>query len=137
MTRETDSKGRVTVVSEVLYVAAGGAIGAGLRYGVGAWMTERANGSFPWHTLLVNVSGAFLLGVLMAAIGDRGGGPSPWQLFAGVGLLGGYTTFSTFSYESITLLQEGAMAAAAGYVVGSLVLGLAAAGLGVMVGRAT
>ena len=134
-----------------LLVAAGGAVGASARYAVTLLMRP-ANGAFPWHTLGVNVVGSFLLGLLMALLpeGDAGerlrlllGAVLPqsdagerWRLLVGVGALGGFTTFSTFSVEALTLARGDQWLPAAGYVLGSVVLALAGAAAGYAAGRA-
>ena len=120
----------------LLAVAAGGAIGATLRWGVGNWVVGRTGPGFPWHTMLINVSGAFLIGVLMALSLERGVVSSDWRMFLGTGVLGGFTTFSTLSYESLALMQSGLWTAGLANMFGSGVLGLAAAWLGIVVGRA-
>lgn len=120
---------------ELMAVAAGGAIGAGLRYGVGLWASRLYSG-FPWHTMLINVLGSFLIGVLMAFAIDKGAVPGEWRLFLGTGVLGGFTTFSTLAYESIALAQDGLWASSLVNVVGTCVVGLAMAWLGLAVGRA-
>ncbi len=120
----------------LLAVASGGAIGASLRYLLGQSISTRTPGDFPWHTLAANVSGAFLLGLLMTVGVERTTMSEGTRLFLGVGLLGGYTTFSTFSFETIELLQGGAITHAMANAFGSLALGLAAAALGVVLGRA-
>jgi CrcB protein len=117
-------------------VAAGGAIGASLRWGIGTWMVGRTGSTFPWHTMLINVAGAFLLGLLMALSLERGAISGDWRLFLGTGVLGGFTTFSTLSYESIALMQSGLMTAGLANMFGSGVAGLLAAWLGVVAGRA-
>lgn len=117
-------------------VAAGGAIGATLRWGIGTWMVGKTGPGFPWHTMLINVSGAFLLGILMALSIERGLVPGDWRLFLGTGVLGGFTTFSTLSYESLALMQSGLWTAGMANMFGSAVLGLGAAWLGIVVGRA-
>lgn len=116
------------------WVAGGGALGSALRYAVSVWLSQRLSSGFPWHTFAVNVSGAFLLGLLVTAVVDRSGWGS-WQLFVGVGFLGGFTTFSTFSVETLRLLQDGLTAAAASNVLLSVIAGLAAAALGMLAGR--
>ena len=125
----------VQMLRDVALVALGGSVGAGLRYSVGVWLSQRLSRGFPWHTFTVNVFGAFLLGLLMSVSVEHSGW-GRWQLFAGVGLLGGFTTFSTFSYETLRLLEDGATAAAAGNALGSVAAGLLAAAAGLAVGRA-
>lgn len=122
------------LVREILAVASGGAIGAALRYAVSLWARPET-GAFPWHTFGVNVAGSFLLGVIMALL-PAGGPAEGWRLFLGVGILGGFTTFSTFSMETLALAQQGASAVAAGYAFGSLVAALTAATAGYAIGRA-
>jgi fluoride exporter len=122
-------------VREVAAVAAGGAIGATLRWGIGTWIVGRTGPGFPWHTMLINVAGAFLIGVLMALSIERGAISGDWRLFLGTGVLGGFTTFSTLSYESIALMQSGLWTAGLANMFGSGALGLAAAWLGIVVGR--
>ena len=108
-----------------------GAAGALSRYAIG---TAVGVTSFPWATLAINVVGAFLLGVVLVA------GPVRWDedlvVAVGVGFLGAFTTFSTFGVETHTLLRDERVAAAAAYVVASVVLGVAAAALGWSAGRA-
>jgi len=123
-------------VRELAAVAVGGAIGATLRWSIGSWIAGRTGAGFPWHTMFINVVGAFLLGVLMALSLEKGVMSGDWRLFLGTGVLGGFTTFSTLSYESIALVQDGLWAAGLANMFGSAILGLAAAVLGLVVGRA-
>jgi CrcB protein len=118
-----------------LAVALGGAIGATLRYGVLLVFARPGSGALPWHTLGVNIAGSFLLGLLMALLPPTHAAER-WQLFVGVGVLGGFTTFSTFSLETVSLVQQGAAMTAAVYVVASLAGGLAGAWAGYALGRA-
>jgi fluoride exporter len=122
--------------ADVAGVVIGAGIGGGLRYVLGSWMAERWGSSFPWHTLVINVSGAFLLGVLMAVTVERNLLPGSMRLLLGVGVLGGFTTFSTLSYESIALVEQGLIMQGALNMFGSAVLGLGAAVLGLLAGRA-
>lgn len=121
--------------SDVLLVAAGGAFGAAARYVVGGWLADRLGPAFPWHTFVVNITGAFLLGVLMALSIERGLVPQAWRIALGTGVLGGYTTFSTLSYESIALAAGGSYPLALANMFGSGAAGLLAAWLGLVVGR--
>ncbi len=116
-------------------VAAGGAIGASLRYGATLLFARSESGAFPWHTLGVNVVGAFALGLLMALL-PEGDAAEQWRLFLGVGVLGGFTTFSTFSFEALSLAQHGSWGPAAGYVLGSVGAALAGVAAGYALGRA-
>ena len=119
----------------LIAVAAGGAIGASLRYVVTLAFARGGSTAFPWHTFGVNVIGAFALGLLMAVL-PEGEAAEQWRLFIGVGLLGGFTTFSTFSYEAISLAQQGDWLTAAGYVLASVSAALIGAGVGHTIGRA-
>lgn len=123
----------------ILAVALGGAIGAVLRYLLGALAAARSGGGFPWVTLAINVTGSLLLGFLARYLAP--GGPAPVTapaLYAGltVGLCGGYTTFSTFSYEVLALAERGAWARALLYVAASVTLALAATAAGAVGARA-
>ncbi len=112
-------------------VAVAGAVGAVVRYRIGLAVGVR---SFPWTTLGINVGGCFVLALILAGPGAARWSPAVTTALA-VGLLGAYTTFSTFGYETFTLLRMGRPAAAGGYVVLSLVGGLAATALGYLAGR--
>ena len=114
-------------------VAAGGVVGSLGRY-AGGLALPHAGGAFAWSTFLVNVSGSVAMGVLMAWIWsmDR---PHPWlRPFLGVGVLGGWTTFSSFALDWHALVEAGRGGLAAAYVVGSLVVGLVAVALGLATG---
>lgn len=130
------------MVVNVIAVAAGGALGAALRYlaglGVGYLGGPSAVwGSFPLPTFLVNVAGCFLMGVLSVAFQQAGAPSAPaWKLFATTGVMGGFTTFSTFSLETLSLIDSGAWGQAALYSIGSLACCLAGVALGRLAGRA-
>jgi CrcB protein len=122
----------VLVDDSMRYVAVGlGAVlGANLRYLVTNWAIDQWGAGFPYGTLLINVSGAFLIGVL-ASLLARSLELSPlWRLFFVSGFLGGFTTFSAFAYEVLSLVEDGAWTRAVVYVVGSNVLGLLAVWIG-------
>lgn len=116
-------------------IAIAGALGALARWGVGAWFGERFP-SFAWGTLVVNVSGSFVLGLLFALLIERAAGSTTMRLALTTGLLGAYTTFSTFSLETMRMFEEGATGSAFANIGLSLGLGLAAVWLGVSLGRA-
>ncbi|MEJ2502476.1 MAG: fluoride efflux transporter CrcB [Gemmatimonadota bacterium] len=114
----------------LLLIAAGGALGALARYGV-AGLAQPRGSFFPWGTLAVNVLGSFLLGFgfrYMEAVAI----PAEWREAATIGFLGAFTTFSTFSFEAVSMTEDGDWRRALIYVLTSIVLGLAAvvAGLG-------
>jgi CrcB protein len=113
-------------------VSAGGFLGANARYLVGLGVSERFGAVFPWGTLLINVSGSYVLGFYLTLVTERFVGRSTTRLFLATGFLGAYTTFSTFSYETVQLMAEGASLSALAYVVASLLLGIAAAVAGIL-----
>lgn len=117
-----------------LLVMLGGALGSALRYGLGAWVQGWAGPGFPWSTLLINVSGSFLIGIVLE-LSLKGALSGEARLFLAMGLLGGYTTFSTFSWETLTLVQGGEWLRAVGYVLGSVLLGLAGVVAGYWLGE--
>jgi CrcB protein len=119
-----------------LVIGLGGFLGANARYLVGSWCIERFGRSFPYGTLVVNVSGSFILGFFLVLITDRVVLHPHWRLFFAIGFLGAYTTFSTFSFESIALLQNRALFPALANMVGSVVLGLIAVVMGMATARA-
>jgi CrcB protein len=115
----------------ILWVAAGGAVGSVLRYLISDALDRRAA---PWGTILVNLLGSLALGVLVGWFARRGA-DSVIRIAVGVGLLGGFTTFSSWAVETIALWDAGKITAAVTNVVVSLVAGLLAAGIGLAVGR--
>lgn len=124
------------MLSRLFLVAAGGAFGAALRYVVFIGIGRLASGLFPWHTLFVNVAGSFGLGVVAF-----GWPSSEWmtpsvRLGLTTGVMGGFTTYSTFNYETLNLLHEGAWATAMAYTLSTLVTCAAAGMLGIAAGRA-
>lgn len=118
----------------LLAVAAGGFLGAPARYGVELLLPTPAGG-FPWSTMVANVSGAYLLGVLVVLLAQALPPTRYVRPFLGTGLLGGYTTFSTYMVETVLLAHEGYVARATAYLLGTLVVGLFAAWLGLVTGR--
>jgi fluoride exporter len=122
-------------VRTIIGIAVAGAVGALARYGLEGAVSERSSGAFPWGTFVVNMSGSFAIGVLFTLLTERGLGP-PWvRSTLLIGLLGAYTTFSTFSLESYRLLEDRAYGIAAANLFGSLAAGLVAVYAGVVVGR--
>ena len=111
----------------------GGAIGSALRYGMSTWIAEASHSTFPWGTLTVNVLGSLVIGLFTGLTGPDG--PllvSPvGRAFVTIGILGGFTTFSSFSLQTMLLLQDGQWISAVGNVLSSVVLCLLAAGAGI------
>ncbi len=118
----------------VLYVALGGAIGAAARYLAGLWIVARLGAGFPWGTFFVNVTGSFLIGIILVLV-EEGTLPAEARLFLAVGILGGYTTFSSFSYETLQLLNGGDVVPVLLNAFGQLLTGLLAVYLGVVFAR--
>ncbi|MGH2936074.1 MAG: fluoride efflux transporter CrcB [Gaiellaceae bacterium] len=120
----------------VVAIAVAGAIGALARYGLEGFVSRRAPGAFPWGTFVVNVTGAFVLGFVFTLMTEQFT-IAPWLRGAiTIGLIGAYTTFSTFSFETYSLIEDGAIGIAAANAVVSLAAGLGAVYLGVVTGRA-
>ncbi|MBA3068175.1 MAG: fluoride efflux transporter CrcB [Hyphomonas sp.] len=123
-------------MNHFLIVAAGGAIGAALRHGVGLISLRHLPSSWPWATFTVNVLGGFAMGLLVGwlALKAEGAGQAA-RLFLATGLLGGFTTFSAFSLETVNMIRTGETAKALAYIVLSVALSLAALGLGLVLAR--
>src|SRR5690348_1728836 len=121
---------------DYLCVGVGGFVGANARYILGTWIVGRLGPSFPAHTFVINLSGSFLIGVVLTLLTERLEVDPAWRLLLVVGFLGGYTTFSSFSFEALGLLRGGDWLAAAWYILGSNVLGLLACAAGIALVRA-
>lgn len=115
-----------------LYVALGGAAGAMMRYAIGGWMVRSAGPGYPWGTFTINVAGSLLLGITLRVFATPDAAQA--RALLAVGFCGAFTTFSTFGYETVLLLQNRAVGAAAAYVVGSVALSLLAVLAGLWVG---
>jgi CrcB protein len=120
----------------VLCIAAGASLGANLRYAVTLWSVQRWGTSFPYGTLMINVLGSFLVGIVLTWATTKGAMTEATKLFLVTGFLGGFTTFSTFSYESLSLAANSDWHYPVLYVGGSVGLGILAAFAGMAVGRA-
>lgn len=124
-------------MQSLFLVMAGGAIGAGARHLTGAAMLRLAGPHWPWGTLTVNLAGGFLMGVLIGWLVRHGGSGADARLFLGVGVLGGFTTFSAFSLDLVLMLQRGAFWSAGGYAAASVVGSVVALMIGLGMTRAT
>ena len=118
-----------------LIVFIGAGIGGALRHGVNVGAAKLFGSGFPYGTLIVNVVGSFAMGLLAGFFVYRAGIPQHMRLFLTTGILGGFTTFSSFSLDAALLIERHAYALAAGYVIGSLAAGIAALFLGLAVFR--
>jgi CrcB protein len=117
-----------------LLIGLGGFVGANLRYWLGGWIAQKIGVLFPIETMLINLSGSFLLGLFMTLALHYTWSPE-WRQVVAIGFIGSFTTYSTYEYESLRLLQEGAWVKAGLNLFGSLMLGLIAVFLGVALGR--
>jgi len=124
------------VTGQLVAVAVGGACGAVMRWLMASGIQKVAGGAFPWGTFAVNALGSFLLGFLFVWLIERSTLSELMRLALTVGFLGAFTTFSTYSLESIRLLQEGALALAFGNVIGQVIVCLTLTWLGIQLARA-
>ncbi|MBI2407426.1 MAG: fluoride efflux transporter CrcB [Gemmatimonadetes bacterium] len=115
----------------VLAVALGSAVGGVARFLLSAWLEQRAATSFPWATLLINISGSLLLGFLATWTYESAGVPADVRALLTTGLCGGYTTFSTFSLETVALMEEGLFGRAAAYIALSVIVSIVGAYAGI------
>jgi CrcB protein len=113
-----------------LIIGAGGFVGAITRYIVAVWIGQRWGRSFPLGTFVINVSGSFLIGLLMTLMAERFIENPQWRLFLVIGFLGAYTTFSTFEYETGALIRDSEWLYASLNVIGSVIVGFIALKLG-------
>ncbi|NTW00201.1 MAG: fluoride efflux transporter CrcB [Oscillochloris sp.] len=113
-------------MQNMIAVALGAAVGANLRYLLSGWVAQRMGSAFPYGTFLINVLGCLFIGVILTLAATKISISEPLRLLLVTGLLGGFTTFSTFGYESFALITSGNWLSASVYMIGSLALGLAA-----------
>lgn len=121
---------------EYLWISLGGVAGANVRYALGRWIANRYGAGFPYGTFLINVTGAFAIGVILTLVTESFIADPRWRLLLVVGFLGSYTTFSSYTYETFALADRGDWTRAAVYVIGSNAAGLAACVAGVLFVRA-
>jgi len=122
-------------VQNLIAIAVGGALGALSRYSLGLWITNKWNHGFPLHTFIINITGAFLLGFINIFLLERYAINPIWRIGIGVGFLGAFTTFSTFGYEAITLIQEGNIYTALLYTLLSILVGFTGVAIGIGLAR--
>ena len=119
---------------EYLVIGIGGFLGANTRYLVAGWAARRFGATFPYGTFIINISGSFILGFFMAFLRDRAFIHPNYRLFFAIGFLGAYTTFSTFTYESLRLLQDGSILLGFTNILASIIIGLVGVFIGFMLG---
>ncbi len=120
----------------IVGVALGGAFGASARYGLDRLVEQHTESIFPWATFTINITGCLLIGILTEQLVDRHHLPAWIRIGLIVGVIGGYTTFSTFAQESYTLIDSRDLGIALAYTAGSVVTGVLAVYAGTMLGRA-
>lgn len=119
-------------MDKYLVVLAGAGLGGLARYVAGTWIMSRYGGRFPLGTFVINITGSFLIGVLMTLLTERLQPHPNWRLFLVVGILGGYTTFSSFEYETYQAVRGGERWMGLLYVSGSVLLGYVGVWLGAL-----
>lgn len=123
-------------MSRLLMIALGGGLGAVSRYGMSFWIQERVTGAFPYGTFIVNITGCLLMGIVMTRLNEGGPASINWRFLVPIGFIGGYTTFSSFAFETFRLLEQGLPLVGLGYIVFSVTIGYLALWLGVISARA-
>lgn len=116
-------------------ISIGGILGANARYLLADWAAQKFGTVFPYGTFIINISGAFALGLFMAFLQDRAFIHPNYRFFFATGFCGAYTTFSTLTYESLRLFQDGSILMGFTNIVGSMVVGMSAVFIGFAVGR--
>ncbi len=123
-------------MEKILLISAGAVLGANARYWMGDWLSQKLGASIPYGTFIINLSGSFLLGLFMTLTLERFALDPRWRLLIAVGFLGAFTTFSTYTYESVELILKGEILPGLFHLFGSSILGLGAVGLGIWFGKA-
>lgn len=119
-----------------LIISLGAILGANARYWLGGWAAERFGTTFPYGTLIINLTGSLILGFFITQVMERFLVDPRWRLLVAIGFLGAYTTFSTYTYESVNLILSGQVGLGLLDLFGSSILGAAAVTAGILLGRA-
>ena len=119
-----------------LFIAIGGALGSIARYVVGSTITNRMGTRFPYGTFVINMSGSFLIGLVITILADKTQSSGNWRYLIPIGFIGGYTTFSAFEYETFRLFQDGQILTAGLNVALSVIVGFVGVWAGAVTGRA-
>ncbi|MFT7177965.1 MAG: CrcB protein [Oceanospirillaceae bacterium] len=123
------------ILGQLIAIACGGAIGALSRFGLQQWIVTLYSGRFPLAIFVANSIGSLILGLVYVLIVEKGLLPEVWRPFLMIGLLGAFTTFSTFSLDSIRLIEQGDWLVALGNIFANVAVGLIAAFIGMYIGR--
>lgn len=124
-----------TNVERFLLISVGAVLGANARYWIGVWAAQKWGAAFPYGTILINITGSFLIGLFLTLSSERFLIDPRWRLMIAVGFLGAYTTFSTYSFESFNLFYQGQWMPGILNAFGSTIIGILAVGLGVFLGK--
>jgi CrcB protein len=122
-------------MTKYLMVAIGGALGSVLRFWVGDYVSNRMGTRFPYGTFIINVTASFLVGLILTLLAERAHWSPNWRYFIPIGFIGGYSTFSTFEYETFRSFQDGEILMAGLNIVLSVIVGFVSVWLGVITGR--
>ncbi len=122
-------------MDKYLWISLGAVLGANARFIVGGWAADRWGSSFPYGTLIINLTGSLLLGIFLTVATERALVEPRYRQMIAVGFLGAYTTFSTYTYESVTLMLNGSWGTGLFNLIGSAVLGALAVAMGIFIGR--
>jgi CrcB protein len=129
-------QGKVNSVGKFFIVGIGGFVGSVLRFWLGAYIGQRMGTRFPYGTFLINVTGSFLIGFVMTVLSEKANLSPNWRYLIPIGFIGGYTTFSTFEYETLRAVQDGQFTTGMLNIVLSVVVGFVMVWTGAMLGRA-
>lgn len=123
-------------MEKFLLISAGAILGANSRYWISDWAAKKFGADFPIGTFIINITGSIILGIFLTLATERFLIDSRWRLLVAVGFLGAYTTFSTYTYESISLLSRGQWLPGLLNLFGSSILGVLGVGIGIYIARA-
>jgi len=121
-------------VGKILLVGTGGFVGANVRYWLGGLIQSRLGVTFPWQTMIINVSGSLVIGFFLGLLAGLNWSQN-WRLFVAIGILGGYTTYSSFAYEAVGLLSEREYVRALFYIEGTALFTVLGAWIGLVLSR--